>query len=68
MRDTKRNALKNTLKKSVTVQKAQAVSLIPFCGDSAGPGNLASGIYDQNNNRVGDQQTLDALLQGAGKE
>lgn len=68
MRDTKRNTGRNTRKKPLAVQKAQTVGLIPLCGYSGGPGNLATGIYDQNNNRVGDQQTSGALLQGADKE
>lgn len=45
-------------------QQALANGLLPFYWDNGGLGNHASGIFDRSNNTVGDQQTLDALIDG----
>lgn len=46
-------------------QKALENGLLPFYWDMGGLGNFASGIFDRSNNTVFDQQTLNALLEGA---
>jgi len=50
--------------KYVTKQ-ANINGLLPFYWDTGGLDNLASGIFDRRNNTVFDQQSLDALIQGA---
>lgn len=47
--------------------KALENGLLPFYWDAGGLDHLSSGIFDRRNLRVFDQQTLDALRQGAGK-
>lgn len=46
--------------------RAIANGLLPFYWDAGGLDNHSSGIFDRNNNRIFDTQTLNALLQGAG--
>ena len=50
--------------KYVTKQ-AKANGLLPFYWDEGSLGNNGFGIINRQNNTVGDQQALDALLQGA---
>ena len=50
--------------KYVTKQ-ASINGLLPFYWDNGGLDNFASGIFDRNKNTVSDQQSLDALIQGA---
>lgn len=47
-------------------EQANAYGLLPFYWDTGGLDNFSSGIFDRNSNSVFDQQTLDALNQGAG--
>lgn len=49
------------------VQQSLANGLLPFFWDNGGLDNFSSGIFDRHQNRVFDQQTLDALRKGAGK-
>lgn len=49
------------------VQQSLANGLLPFFWDNGGLDNFSSGVFDRHQNRVFDQQTLDALRQGAGK-
>lgn len=48
-------------------RKAVENGLLPFYWDAGGLGNFSSGIFNRNTNTVFDQQTLNALRQGAGK-
>ncbi len=48
-------------------QKAIATGLIPFYWDNGGLGNHANGIFDRNTLNVSDEQTLNALMEGAGR-
>jgi endoglucanase len=48
-------------------EKALENGILPFYWDAGGLGHLSSGIFDRNAKSVFDQQTLDALLDGAGK-
>ncbi|WP_232461343.1 glycoside hydrolase family 5 protein [Cellvibrio sp. PSBB006] len=49
-------------------QEALDKGLIPFYWDSGALNNLGSGIFNRQDNTVFDQQALDGLLQGAGKQ
>lgn len=49
------------------VQQALANGMLPFYWDNGGLDNFSSGIIDRKQNTIFDQQTLDALLEGAGK-
>ncbi len=49
------------------VQQALANGMLPFYWDNGGLDNFSSGIIDRKQNTIADQQTLDALLEGAGK-
>jgi len=49
-------------------QKAIANGILPFYWDNGGLGNFANGIFDRNNLTVFDQQTLDALMEGANQK
>lgn len=49
------------------VQQALVNGMLPFYWDNGGLDNFSSGIFDRKQNTIFDQQTLDALLQGAGK-
>lgn len=49
------------------VERALANKLIPVYWDAGGLGNFGSGIFDRNTLTVGDQQLLNALLEGANK-
>lgn len=49
------------------VQQALANGMLPFYWDNGGLDNFSSGIIDRKQNTIFDQQTLDALLAGAGK-
>ena len=46
-------------------QQAKANGLLPFYWDEGSLGNDGFGIINRQNNTVGDQQVLDALVQGA---
>jgi endoglucanase len=46
-------------------KRANANGLLPFYWDAGGLHNLGSGIFDRASNTVFDQQSLDALIQGA---
>jgi endoglucanase len=46
-------------------QQAKAYGLLPFYWDEGSLGNHGFGIMNRQNNTVGDQQALDALMQGA---
>ena len=46
-------------------QQAKANGLLPFYWDEGSLGNNGFGIMNRQNNTVGDQQALDALIQGA---
>jgi endoglucanase len=48
-------------------QRALANGLLPYYWDPGGLGNHSSGIFNRSNNTVFDTQTLDGLLEGAGK-
>lgn len=48
-------------------QKALENGVLPFYWDAGGLDHLSSGIFNRNTLTVFDQQTLDALRQGAGK-
>lgn len=52
---------------SYVTQQALANGLLPFYWDAGGLNGNSSGIFDRNNNTLFDVQTMDALLQGAGK-
>jgi aryl-phospho-beta-D-glucosidase BglC (GH1 family) len=49
-------------------QKAIANGILPFYWDNGGLGNFANGIFDRNNLTVFDQQTLNALMEGANQK
>ncbi len=53
--------------KYVTKQ-ANANGLLPFYWDNGGLNNFASGIFDRRTNTIYDQQSLDALIQGASEK
>jgi endoglucanase len=46
-------------------QQAKANGMLPFYWDEGSLGNNGFGIINRQNNTVGDQQALDALIQGA---
>ena len=46
-------------------QQAKANGLLPFYWDEGSLGNNGFGIINRQNNTIGDQQALDALVQGA---
>ena len=46
-------------------KQANTNGLLPFYWDNGGLDNLGSGIFDRGKNTVFDQQSLDALIQGA---
>jgi endoglucanase len=46
-------------------KRANANALLPFYWDNGGLHSLASGIFDRSANAVFDQQSLEALIQGA---
>jgi len=46
-------------------KKAKENGILPFYWDNGGMDNNACGIFNRLNNTVFDQQTLDALMQGA---
>lgn len=48
-------------------QKSLENGILPFYWDAGGLGNFSSGIFNRNTYTVFDQQTLEALRQGAGK-
>jgi endoglucanase len=48
-------------------QRSVANGLLPFYWDNGGLDNLGFGIFNRRTNSVFDQQSLDALIQGAGK-
>ncbi|SNR31058.1 cellulase family glycosylhydrolase [Lutibacter flavus] len=46
------------------VKQAKVNGMLPFYWDNGGIGNLASGIFNRNDNTVFDTQALEALLEG----
>jgi endoglucanase len=46
-------------------QQAKKYGLLPFYWDNGGLGSFASGIFDRPRLKVFDQQTLDAIMEGA---